>query len=451
MKWPPWKSSSPSSSPHSSNANGSGRRRTWLRPVFQFIAAGVIAVVVLVIGATYLSERAATDEAIEDARTTTQILARSVAEPEIRPGLVWLQSSALDRFDQIALKRLLVGDVLRVKIWDAKGQILYSDKTQLIGETFPLGDEEKEILVDGGTDAEISDLSARENRYEREFGGKLLEVYTQIWSPNGHPLLFEAYYSYDVVTERSADILASFRPITVAGLLIFIALTVPLVWVLARRLDRAAADRERLLIAAVDASDAERRRIARDLHDGVVQDLAGLSFAASATARELGDRPMIARRLDALGAGVRHSLRVLRSLLVEIYPPDLRTEGLAAALDDLVAPAIASGVQVHLDVDGTDGARDESIALVWRAAQEAVRNALRHGSPSSMNIAVTSDGEHLSLTVEDDGVGFDPGEMPRDGHLGLRGLRDLIIEMNGSFEIDSAPGEGTRVRMEVAR
>jgi signal transduction histidine kinase len=136
---------------------------------------------------------------------------------------------------------------------------------------------------------------------------------------------------------------------------------------------------------------------------------------------------------------------------VEIYPPELRTEGLAAALDDLVAPAIASGVQVRLNVDGTDGAREESIALVWRAAQEAVRNALRHGSPSSMNIAVTSDGEHLSLTVEDDGVGFDPGETPRDGHLGLRGLRDLIIEMNGSFEIDSAPGEGTRVKMEVSR
>jgi two-component system NarL family sensor kinase len=419
--------------------------------VIQFSVAGVIAVIVLVYGATWLSERAATDEAIVDARATTEILAQSVAEPEIRPGLVWLQSSALDRFDRIAVKRLLVGDVLRVKIWDENGQILYSDKTQLIGETFPLGDEEQEILRNGGTDAEVSDLSRPENRFDRGFGGRLLEVYTRIWSPNGHPLLFEAYYSYDIVTERSADILASFRPITVAGLLIFIALTVPLVWVLARRLDRAAAERERLLVAAVEASDAERRRIARDLHDGVVQDLAGLSFAASATARELGDRPDLAQRLEALGGGVRHSLRVLRSLLVEIYPPELRTEGLAAALDDLVAPAIASGVQVHLDVEGTDGARAESIALVWRAAQEAVRNALRHGSPSTMNIAVASDGEHLSLVVEDDGVGFDPGQTPRNGHLGLRGLRDLIIEMNGSFEIDSAPGEGTRVKMEVAR
>jgi two-component system NarL family sensor kinase len=416
----------------------------------QFTVAGIVAVVLLIVGAVWLSERAATEEAVADSRETTEILARSVAQPEIRPGLVRLESSALDRFDRIAVKRLLVGDILRVKIWDEGGQILYSDKTQLIGEVFPLGDDELDILRNGGTDAEISDLSAPENRYERDFG-RLLEVYTQIWSPQGQPLLFEAYYSYDVVTHRSADILSNFRPITVAGLLIFIGLVVPLVWVLARRLDRASADRERLLVAAVESSDAERRRIARDLHDGVVQDLAGLSFAASATARELSDRPDLARRLDALGGGVRHSMRALRSLLVEIYPPELRTEGLAAALDDLVAPVIATGVEVSIDVEGTEGAREESIGLVWRAAQEAVRNALRHGSPSRLTIKVASSRSHLSLLVEDDGVGFDPGQSPRNGHLGLRGLRDLIVEMNGTFEIDSAPGAGTRVRMEVAR
>ena len=161
-------------------------------------------------------------------------------------------------------------------------------------------------------------------------------------------------------------------------------LTVPLMWVLTRRLDASAAERERLLLAAVQASENERRRIARDLHDGVVQDLAGISFAASATARDVADRPDVARRLEALGAGVRSSLRALRSLLVEIYPPDLRTEGLGAALDDLLAPATASGVQVSLEVADTDDVREESVALVWRVAQEAVRNALRHGRPSSL-------------------------------------------------------------------
>jgi two-component system NarL family sensor kinase len=430
------------------------RRRAWLRPVVQFSVAGLIAVVLLIAGAGWLSKKAATDEAISDARRMTEILGRSVAQPELSEPMVQpdnpAQSAAIDRFDSITRHRLLVGDVLRVKIWNSNGTIVYSDDTSLIGKTFDLGDEEREILEHGGTDAEVSDLSKAENVDERSFG-RLLEVYSQIWTPKGQPLLFEAYYSYDVVSQRSSDIQASFRPITVAGLLIFTLLIVPLVWILARRLDKAAAERERLLTAAVEASAVERRRIARDLHDGVVQDLAGLSFAASAAARDLHDRPELADRMESLGVGVRGSLRTLRSLLVEIYPPELRTEGLAAALDDLISPAIASGIEVELAVDDTQGASDEAIGLVWRTAQEVVRNAVRHGRPSRLRVAVTATDETLVLEVDDDGRGFDPSVAPREGHLGLRALRDLINETGAALTIDSAPGSGTRVRMEVAR
>jgi two-component system NarL family sensor kinase len=441
------------STPGPSDSTASSRR-AWLGPVLQFSVAGVMAAALLIVGAAWLSQKAATREAIADARATTQILGESVAEPEIQPAMADFDapghSAAIDRFDAIARHRLLVGDVLRVKIWDADGRIVYSDKTQLIGRRFSLGEEELDILLHGGSDAEVSDLSNSENIFEQSFG-RLLEVYTQIWAPTGQPLLFEAYYSYDVVADRSDDIQASFRPITVAGLLIFILLTVPVVWALARRLDRAAAERERLLTAAVEASAVERRRIARDLHDGVVQDLAGLSFAASAASRELADRPDLAARMESLGVGVRSSLRALRSLLVEIYPPELRTEGLAAALDDLVAPAIASGVHVELSVDSTEGASDEAIGLVWRAAQEAVRNAVRHGQPETVRVSVTATPASLILEVEDDGRGFDPANTPRDGHLGLRALRDLINEMGASLTLESAPGEGTKLRMEVAR
>lgn len=354
-------------------------------------------------------------------------------------GLVDLRSASLDRFDRLAVSRILVGDVLRVKIWDKDGRIVYSDQTELIGESFGLGAEELDVLLRGGTDAEVSDLSEPENRFETGFG-RLLEVYTQIWSPEGEPLLFEVYYSYDLVSEEGADVLDAFRPITIAGLLLFAGLTGPLVWALARRLDAAAAERERLLLAAVDASDGERRRIARDLHDGVVQDLAGISFAASAAAREATD-PDLTRKLDSLGSGVRHSLRALRSLLVEIYPPELRTEGLAAALDDLVAPAPAAGVEVPLQVEGTEGVRDEVIALIWRVAQESVRNSVRHASPSVLEVTVSSTGNSMVLEVIDDGVGFNAETTSRDGHLGLRALRDLITEAGGTLSVDSVPAQ----------
>ena len=123
-------------------------------------------------------------------------------------------------------------------------------------------------------------------------------------------------------------------------------------WVLAAAPTRAAADRERLLVMAAEASDAERRRVARDLHDGVVQDLAGTSFALSGLA---GTSPLrwttasarLGAELERLASAVRGSLLALRSLLVEIYPPQLDGAGLGAALQDLVAPAEQAGIDVR--------------------------------------------------------------------------------------------------------
>jgi two-component system, NarL family, sensor kinase len=439
------------------------RRPGWRHPVVQFLAAGLVALVALILVSGWLSERAATEEAVIDARNTTELLAESLVEPAVTRALLDRESAAVDKFDRLVEERVLVGPVLRVKIWSPDGTIVYSDRTELIGERFELDDDELDVLWGGGSDAEASALTAPENRYEREEFGRLLEVYTRVETPDGSPLLFEAYFSYDDVTYRSSQVLEAFRPITIAGLLVFLVLTVPLVWVLARRLDAAAADRERLLQAAVEASDAERRRIARDLHDGVVQDLAGTSFALSATARDLSDRPETAGRLESLGMGVRQSLRALRSLLVEIYPPDLRTEGLGAALDDLVAPAAAAGIDVELHVADTTAVPDDVVALAWRTAQEAVRNALRHGSPGRLTVGLTVDrpgdraGDRsdrtgsgtLVLEVRDDGIGFDAHQPPQQGHLGLRGLSDLVHEAGGRLEVTSAPGAGTRVRLEV--
>lgn len=438
----------PSLRPRHSGAATRARRPLWTNPVAQFVTAGVCALVVLIVGSGEFSQRAATQEAIRDAKSRTEVLARAVVAPGIPQGLVQGEAAALDKFDRVVRQRLLGPDVLRVKLWTGSGRIVYSDKTQLIGDRFQLGDEEKDILMHGGTDAEVSDLSRPENRFEKHFG-QLLEVYSRVDVRHAPPVLFEVYFSYGDISERSSEVLSAFRPITVAGLLLFLVLTGSLVWVLARRLDAAAASRERLLMAAVDASDAERRRIARDLHDGVVQDLAGTSFALSAVARDMEDRPAVASSLASLGSGVRHSLRVLRSLLVEIYPPNLRTEGLAAALDDLVAPLSAAGVSVQLEVADTSGLPDEVTALLWRGAQEAVRNATSHGQATVLTIRVQTTRTSALLEVSDNGRGFDPAQLPSRGHFGLRGLRDLVAEAGGRFDVVSAPGAGTRVALEV--
>ena len=420
----------------------------WLtNPVAQFLAAGFVTLVVVVLATSALSRSAADEEAIADARSLTWVLARSVAQPAIPPGLTEGDAAAIDRMDRTALDRLLVDDVLRIKLWDADGTVLYSDRTELIGARYPLGDDELEVLRDGGTDAELSDLGRPENRFERDLGGDLLEVYTRVRSPEGEPLLFEAYLGVDDIRASRAQILDRFLPITIGALLALVALGTPLVLLLSRRLSRAARERERLLEAAVRASDAERLRIARDLHDGVVQDLSGSSMALSALAAH-ADEPE-RRELEDVSRSLRVSMRSLRSLLVEIYPPDLHTAGLAAAVDDLVAPLVATGTTVDVDVSGADGASRPAVALLWRVAQESVRNVVRHAHADRMSLTVRHEDDRLVLEVVDDGVGFDPATVATDDHFGLRAAESLVREHGGTWEVESAPGSGTMVRVEV--
>jgi two-component system, NarL family, sensor kinase len=402
-----------------------------------------------VLGTSALADRAAAEEAVADARATTELLAHSVAEPAMPRGLVSGDPGAIDRFDREVLDRLLVDDVDRVKIWTADGRIVYSDETRLIDDVYPLGEEEREVLEHGTTEAEVSDLSRPENGFERTSDG-LLEVYTRIESPEGDPLLFEVYYSAEAIATRQQQVFGQFGPITLTALGMVVLVATGLLWALTRRLRRSAEDRERLLRAAVEASDAERVRIARDLHDGVVQDLAGASFAVSALARSADVPPSAQGGLESAGESLRTSLRALRSLMVEIYPPDLHADGLAAALDDLLAPAATAGVTATARVTGAEGASDDAVALVWRVAQEAVRNALRHSGAKNLTVTVDGAGGCLVLVVTDDGRGFDPGKRAGADHFGLRGLSSLITDAGGLLDVRSAPGAGTTIRLEVA-
>ena len=427
-----------------------GLRRAWASPLAQFVAASLLLFALAWWATGIFSQRAARSEAVADARVTTELLAHSVAEPAMPTGLVAGDPGAIDRFDREVLGRLLVGDVRRIKIWRGDGTVVYSDETQLIGRRFPLDDEQLSVLHSGDTEGGLSDLRRRENRFESEEDG-LLEVYTRIESPEGQPLLFEAYYSVETVQKRAAEVLTPFRRITVGALLALLLLGVPLLGVLTLRLTRASRARERLMRRAVESSEAERRRIARDLHDGVVQEVAGTAFALSGTARETSLSPELRAGLTESSRSLRHSLRQLRSLLVEIHPPGLDAAGLGAALEDLTATAGSAGVETTVSVSGVEGAPDHVVTLVWRVAQESIRNAVRHSRASRLAVEVLGDARQVQLTVRDDGIGFDPAGPVRNGSYGLRGLQSLVEDGGGRVRVDSAPGAGTTVRMVVER
>jgi len=332
--------------------------------------------------------------------------------------------------------------------------VLYSDAPQLIGKKYELGAEEKELLEKGGAEAELSDLSKPENQYERQYG-QLLEAHTPIRTPNGTPVLFEIYQQFDAVKTGANDRLKSLAPPLLAGLLVLLLFQVPLAWQMGRRLQRGHRDREILLANAIEASDQERRRIASDLHDGVVQDVAGVAFGLAPlaeTADRRGDERE-ARVLKGAASTLRQGVRDLRTLLVEIHPPSLESTGLQAALSDLLSPLRADGIETELHVADEAAHGASSDPLVYRVAREALRNAQKYAEADTVRIDVTRpEPEMTRLVVTDDGRGFSPEERARrgeEGHVGLTLLDSLVAQSQGTLSIRSAPGEGTTVELEV--
>jgi two-component system NarL family sensor kinase len=351
-------------------------------------------------------------------------------------------------FDENVRERLLVAHVARVKIWNADGLVVYSDEADLIGEEFTLDEDAREVIGTGKVEAGVSELDRPENRYEISPDG-YLEVYTRIYSPEGHPLLFEVYHSADELEQNTETIFSVFRPISVGPVLLLALLTTPLLWVMTRRLARSAEAREQLFTNAVGASQRERRRIARDLHEGVVQDLSAASTALAGEASTRGVSPALALRLNRVDDTLRSSVRSLRSLVLEIYPPNLDASRLPAALDELVTPAETAGLEVKVDVADMHGVDDDIVALVWRAAQESVRNATRHARARRLDLSVRRTGRTVALRVTDDGVGFVPGAFSHAGRFGLQSLHDLAREAGGHLHVESGPGRGTTVHLEV--
>jgi signal transduction histidine kinase len=418
------------------------------RPMIWFAGTGLVPVVLLGFAGVEVMRRTGTEEAIDDAKRMTRLAGEGIVEPAVSDALLREDRAAVARVDHAVRGRFLRDPVVRVKLWTRDGRIVYSDEPRLIGARYALGQEDAESIERGGVHAELSDLTGAENRFERGHG-ELLEVYLPIRTPSGEPLLFESYTRFSSVSASGQRLWREFVPALVGAMLLLWLIQLPLAWRLACRLRRNHRDREELLQRAVDASDRERRRIAHDLHDGVVQSLAGLSYSLSGDAEHAP--PGVDEKFLHAAHETRTAIRELRSLLVEIYPPDLHRIGLAGALSDLVAQLEHRDVQARVDVPGDLHLPAETEALFFRVAQEALRNVVVHSGARRVDVAVRQDDGRTTLLVKDDGHGFDTAADRRSAHFGLRMIEDATRDAGGSIDIDSSPGRGTQIRIVVPR
>ena len=422
------------------------------RPVVQFALAGLAVVALFLAGSLLVLQRIGQSEAARDARQFAVLSGQGVFEPALRDGVLAGDEEEIAALDQVVQERVLGERVVRVKVWTRDGRVVYSDEPRLIGAEFPLDDSKLEVLETGAARSERSDLDGPENRFEQGFGD-LYEVYLPVRAPNGTPLLFETYQRASAVEATGRRIWLPFAVLVLVCLLLLWLVQIPLAHRLARRLERSQREREELLERSLEASADERRRIAADLHDGVVQDLAGISYSLSAAAEQVGSRPPSETRtaIQDAASGTRETIRELRSLVVEIHPPNLRAAGLEASLTDAASRLSASGVDVTLDIVD-DRLPGDTEVLFYRAASEALRNVERYAGASHVRIRVTSAAGTARLEVVDDGVGFTPDDRDAsraEGHVGLSLLDELATRAGGSLDVTSRPGDGTSLVLEV--
>ncbi|MGI8622173.1 MAG: GAF domain-containing protein [Solirubrobacteraceae bacterium] len=211
---------------------------------------------------------------------------------------------------------------------------------------------------------------------------------------------------------------------------------------------------DRGLRLSIAASEAERRRWARELHDETLQELAGIRVLLAGARRSRDPslwRTAIDDSVELIGGGIHN----LRALITDLRPAALDEFGVDAALEALTSRvARQHGLRVNLEMDLSfrhDAERgrlpEEIDATIYRLVQEALTNVVKHAGARRVLVTLTEDADHVEILIRDDGSGFDPATA--EAGYGLLGMRERVALARADLEIDSTPGAGTTVRARI--
>lgn len=212
---------------------------------------------------------------------------------------------------------------------------------------------------------------------------------------------------------------------------------------------------EQQLVAAAQETAVleERQRLARDLHDSVTQALYGITLHAEAASRLLGagDVTTASAYLHDLQDSAQEALEEMRLLIFELRPPVLEQVGLVAALQARLGTVEGrANLETCLSAEGISSLPAAVEQGLYRVTQEALNNTLKHAHARRVAVTLRHIDSVVTLEISDDGVGFDPAAVGERGGLGLRGMAERVAQLEGRLTVQSTPGGGTRLRVEIA-
>jgi len=411
------------------------------RSMLSFVLGSFLALVVVGVASIGIARNLASEAALRDAAMRGGAFSRGLVTPHLAEGMIDNRVKPGSSLEQLLKSHLKDGSVKHINLWDRTGKVIWADQKTMVGKSYDLDPEVLALFGTGEALSDVTDLHKPENALEAS-EGQLLEVYAGATSPTGAPVVVETYWSMEHLDDAQMAVLRGLIPLVLGGLLLFQLAMFPLALSLARRVDRGLAERETMMHHALSASELERRRLAAELHDGVIQDLAGIGFALPSIAAGLHSTADSARQL----LGETHRLLLkdvehLRTMLTELHPGHLGDGRLAEAVESLALRAEREGVRTRVHVDTTT--QSPAVArMAYRIVREGVQNVLKHARASSMEVTAGPDGPDYVVRVVDDGRGLN-GDGPGDGHMGLQLLRDTLTDLGGTLSLTSGTSVGT--------
>ncbi|MFL6079123.1 MAG: sensor histidine kinase [Ornithinibacter sp.] len=409
------------------------------------MALSVATLLLLTVGAVVVGERIAKQWAIDDARlrgaAVANVIAGSLVDAKVRAG----NHAAIGRLGTVLRDAMAHGGIEHVKLWTPEGSVLWSDEDTVVGKHYPLDPSVQRLFGTDGVTAELSPLNRAEDVAERG-EGELLEVYAGTADAAGAPLVVEAYLTTQQLRAQQRTLLVTLLALAVGMLILYFLVVVPLAVGLARRVERGQEHYAQVLRRSLLATHRERLRIAHDLHDGVVQDLAGLRYAMPLVANQLPPTPNASLARDTVAdayAMLGRDIEALRSLIVDIHPPDLEGPGLAEAAQDLTTRVESVGTTVDVDVPTEPDWSVGTSRLAYRVLQEGLRNVVAHSGATRAAVTVRREGDDVHVEVSDDGRGLDGELVPEPGHVGLQLLRENLLDFGGSLTLRPREAGGT--------
>jgi signal transduction histidine kinase len=435
------------------------------------IAVLLIGMVTVGLWVGHLIERNAINRTA--AISATYLESMSAAELHEWPSSGTVSDETHKELDRIFVDGPLHREVLRFKLWDASGRIDYSNDHAQIGHIFPVKGRLAAAFA-GTVQAQISDLKEIDNLPEQINWDQLLEIYVPIRSTTTGKVfaVAEFYLSVDNLKRdiRNAQE-RSWGLVALSTLAIYL-----LLYSLVRRatntineqqgdlrhqlqqlrtvLDENNHMREQLREAGVSTTALNEEfllRIAADLHDGPAQTIAFalMRFDEFATTFKgyLSSQGEALQELNSIQNALQSSLRDVRKISSGLAIPGMAEMSLADTAQRAVRDfERLSGQSINADIDATLGNAPLAVKItVYRLLQESLNNSWRHAPGGSPLVQVRQVDGQVSITITDHGAGFDPHAAAVAGRLGLAFMRERVRLLGGTFDIDSAPGHGTRI------